>query len=67
MADLVTAGCIISSVTRLALAALGQKADQSKKTAYLTSGRKETTLGQPNEKVDDRVAEVHKRREDGRP
>ena len=56
MVALVTVGCITSSVIPLALAAPGQKADQSKKTAYPTSGKKETTSGTNNEKVDDRVA-----------
>ena len=58
MADLATVGCTTSSVTLLALAALGQKADQSKKTACLTSGKRETTSETTNEKVDDRVATV---------
>ena len=60
MADWATVGCITSSVTLLALAAPGQKADQLKKTAYPTSGRKETTSETTNEKVDDRGAELYK-------
>ena len=39
-----------------ALAAPGQKADQLKKTAYPTSGRKETTSETPSERFDDGVA-----------
>ena len=59
MVDLVIAGCTTSSVTLLAPVALGQKADQSKKTEYRMSGRKETTLETTNERAEFDVLAVN--------